>query len=62
MQFAVVEVFLLDKSIVLILEIIVVLEFLLGEDFEEFRVDGVGIAQGLDSGKGCKIVEIEMGV
>lgn len=51
-QLAVVQVLLLDKSIVFVLEIIVVLELLLGENFEEFRVDCVGVAQCLDGGKG----------
>lgn len=61
-QLAVIQALLLDKSIMLVLEIIVVLELLLGENFEEFRVDCVGIAEGLDGGKGGKIVEVEMGV
>jgi hypothetical protein len=57
-QFTVIEILFLNKAIVLVLEIVIVLEFLLREDFEEFGVDGVGVTEGLDCRERSQVVEI----
>ena len=56
-----VELLVLDPALVLVPEVVVVLEVLLGEDVEELRVDGVRVAQGLDGGKRAQVVEVEAG-
>jgi hypothetical protein len=61
-KFAVVETFFFDEVFVLVAEVFVVFEFFLGEDFEEFAVDRVGVAEGLDGGERGEIIEIIVGV
>lgn len=46
----------------LIPEVVVVFKFFLGEYFEEFGIDGVGIAEGLKSRERGEVVEIEMSI
>jgi hypothetical protein len=58
MKLAIAQAFLLDESVVLVPEVIIILKFFLGENFKKFRVDGVGVAEGLDSRKGGEIMEI----
>jgi hypothetical protein len=58
MKLAVVQTFLLDESVMLVSEVIVVFKLFLGEDFQEFGVDGVGVAKGLDRRKGSEIMEV----
>jgi hypothetical protein len=58
MKLAIAEAFLLDETVVLVPEIIIVFKFLLGEYFKEFRVDRVRVAEGLNSRKRCEILEI----
>lgn len=57
-QLAVVELLLLEETIVLIVEIVVILELLLRDDFEKFKVDWVRVGKGLDCWEGSQVVEI----
>lgn len=58
MELAIAQAFLLNETVVLVPEIIIVFEFFLGEDFKKFRIDRLGVAESLDSRKGGKIIEI----
>lgn len=46
----------------LVPEVTIVLQFLLGEDFEKFGIDRVGIAESLDCRKGGEVVEVVVSV
>jgi hypothetical protein len=58
MELAIAQAFLLNETVVLVSEIIVVFKFFLGKNFQEFGVDGVRVTEGLDGWKGGEIVEI----
>jgi hypothetical protein len=59
-ELLVVQLLLLNPTLVLIIEIVVVLEILFSKDIEKLRVDGVGVAEGLHAGNAPKILEKEM--
>lgn len=46
---------------VLVFEVVVVVQRLRGEDFQEFEEDWVGFAEGLDGVEGGEVLEVEMG-
>lgn len=50
MQLLGVQVLLLDEAVVLLVEVVVVLQVLLGEDLQQLEVDGVGVGEGLYGG------------
>ena len=43
-------------------KVVIILEFFFGENFKQFGVDGVGIAEGLDGGKGGKVMEVVVSI
>ncbi len=50
-----------NEGVVLITEVVVILELLLGEDIKEVGPDWLGFGQSLDSWEGVKVVEVEVG-
>ena len=60
-QDVVVELLLLDEALVLLVEVVVVLEVLLGKDVEQLRVDRVRVAEGLDRRLDAQVLEVEAG-
>lgn len=60
MELLVVQLLLLNPALVFIVEVVVVLEVLLGKDIEKLRVDRVGVAKGLNAGDAPKILEKEV--
>jgi hypothetical protein len=61
-QLIVVKLLLLNPTLVLIVEVVVVLKILLGKDIEELRVHRVGVAQSLNGGDSAEILEEEVSV
>ena len=50
MQLLGVQVLLLDEAVVLLVEVVVVLQVLLGEDLQQLEVDGVRVGERLYGG------------
>jgi hypothetical protein len=61
LQLLVVELLLLNPALVLVIEVVVVLKVLLGEDLEKLRVDGVRVAERLYGREDAQILEVETG-
>lgn len=60
-QLLAIQAFLLNEALVLVVEVVVVLEVLLGKDLEKLGVGGVGVAQGLDTGNATQLLEEVVG-
>lgn len=61
LQLLVVKLLLLDPTLVLLSEVVVVLKILLSEDVEKLRVDGLRVAKRLNAWEGTEILEVEPG-
>jgi len=57
-----VQVVVLEEGVVLVAEVVVVLELLLGDDLEQLGPDGLGVGERLHGGEGSEVEEIEVDV
>ena len=59
LELLVVELLLLDPTLVLVSEVVVVLEVLLGEDVEQLGVHGLRVVERLHRGEDAEVLEVE---